>query len=157
MKTKAGGEPVMAGVDEENGIAVEDAWPPFEDMARGLDEDKDQKADPSLDIAAPDVSQHSLMEAREAAIGKEQATQEQINTVQKAKEAIVTGRAWDQDMQRDAAANIRAMMKLIEPALRAEDAEGTEKQKVSYICYWTTFCAAYGVGRGGIWERAVRR
>lgn len=37
------------------------------------------------------------------------------------------------------------MMKLIEPALKAKDVEGTKRQKVSYMAYWATFCAAYGV------------
>lgn len=36
-------------------------------------------------------------------------------------------------------------MRLIEPALRANNAERTKKQKVSCISYWTTFYAAYEV------------
>lgn len=48
-------------------------------------------------------------------------------------------------MERSASANIKAMMKLIETALKATDADGRKKQKVSYMSYWTTFCAAYGV------------
>lgn len=63
----------------------------------------------------------------------------------KTKEAIETGRAWDKDMKQNDPENIQAVMKLIEQALKAKDADGTKKKKVSYMAYWTTFCAAYGM------------
>lgn len=41
--------------------------------------------------------------------------------------------------------NIKAMMQLIEPTLRAKDAEAAKRQKISCISYWITFCAAYSL------------
>lgn len=38
-------------------------------------------------------------------------------------------------MQRNVAANIKAMMKLIDPVLKGKGADGTKKQKVSYMVY----------------------
>lgn len=63
----------MATMHAEEGLDVEDAWPPYKEMPKWLDEDKDPEADPSLDLVAPDVNHHSLMDSRYAAPGKEQA------------------------------------------------------------------------------------
>lgn len=108
---------------------MEDAWPPFEDMNLWLNWDTEEAADPALDIVATEIDDHSLQEEREAAVGKKQAQQEQFGLLNKAKEAINSGRQWE---LRGAPYNIRAMMRLIEPALKARDAEGTKKQKISY-------------------------
>lgn len=68
---------IMASVSEETGIAEEDAWPQYEEMARWLEEDKEEQSEPNINLVAPDVRQHFLLEARESAVRKEKAILEQ--------------------------------------------------------------------------------
>lgn len=81
-----------------------------------------------------------------AAFGEPIPGQQQNHVMEEAKRTIESGRGWDRELQEKAPANIKEMVRLIEPALRAKDAQGTKKQKVWRISYWTTFCAAKGLG-----------
>lgn len=109
-------------------------------MARCLEWGVEEVEDPSLDIVATELDQQSLLEAREAVVGREQAHQEQKRPLDRAKESIAAEHAWE---MHKALANIRTMVRLLEPALKAKDADGTKKQKVACLSYWTTFCAAF--------------
>lgn len=133
--------PAAAPSDSESRLKGDDAWPRYETMESWLDKGPDDSAGRSFDLPTLKVSQHSLLEARAAATGRRQDVQE--DTLTKAKNAVEIGRSWDKELQEQAPANKRAMIWLIEPALRAKDAEGTKKQKISCMSYWTTFCAAY--------------
>lgn len=47
----------------------------------------------------------------------------------------------DGQLCNEAPDNIRIILKLFDPALTVKDVVGT----VSYMSYWTTFCAAYDI------------
>lgn len=66
----------MANLCKEKGLSKEGAWLPFESMQRWLDDKQEPEPDPSLYVAAPDVSQQSLMQARDAAVGEVMGEQE---------------------------------------------------------------------------------
>lgn len=113
-------------------------------MEMWLDKGPNDGMDPILDLPALEVIQHSLVDARAAAIW--QSPQDQDDTMTKARKATEAVRALERELQERAPANIKAIMRLIEPTLRDKDAEGTKKQKISCIAYCTTFCAAYWFG-----------
>lgn len=81
------------------------------------------------DITVPEVSQHSRMEARAVAVEETMEDQRRNETLNKAKAAIETGRGWDKELQEQSPANIKAMMTLIEPALKGKDAAGTKNRR----------------------------
>lgn len=139
----AKGNRVLIPVDENGSLEKAEAWPSYETMAAWLEEGSEQDAEPALDIPELEVSQQSLMDARAAPVGEAVADQDPV--LEEVKGAIESGRGWYKKLQERAPANIKAMMRLIEPALKAKNAEGTKKKKVSCISYWTTFCAAYGL------------
>lgn len=80
-------------------------------------------------LAAPDASQRSLLESRTSSVCNEQAFLEQKSTLHRAKGFIETSSARDRDMQQSELEIIRAMMKLMGPARKGKDAEGTKKQR----------------------------
>lgn len=89
----------MATLDEDGNLNHVDAWPPYEAMAKWLDEDPDHEAEPILDLPYPEVSQHSLMESRASAVGDPVQAKEQKGMLADAKEAIESGRVWDKQVQ----------------------------------------------------------
>lgn len=104
-------------------------------------EEPDECVEPIIDMQTLEASQHSLMEARAAATG----ARARRHDGRSQRSHRVGKRVGKKKLKEQTPANIKAMMRLIEPALQAKDAEGKKKQKISCLSDWTTFFAAYGL------------
>lgn len=86
------GHPVVTTISVERQLKVQYVQPPFEAMVRPMVDEQYHGPGTVPDIAMPDVSQHSLMEAREVAVGEPLEYQRKIETLDKAKLVVETGR-----------------------------------------------------------------
>lgn len=98
-----------------------------------------------MDITVPEVSHQSLMEERVIAVGEPVPDQELNHMMEEARKSIESGRDWNREFQEQAPANIKAMMHLIESALKAKDAEvpSTKSLLNGSLCI-----ASHSVGMG---------
>lgn len=92
-------------------------------------------------LEAPEINQNSLLKAMAEARDDRRGSTD----LKEARDRIQNGAGMDEQLTAQVPDNIKSMMKLFEPSLRVKGAEGTKKQKISYISYWTTFCAAYNI------------